>query len=114
MVRYKVTSDCAAENERLVKAVYEQLAQERPNGLRYATFKLESGKPDQDGKLDDNQQKQGVTFVHIVSYESADDRGRLTELAAFKGFIAGIEDRYEEPAVTVELSEVGSYAFFAS
>jgi hypothetical protein len=108
MVRYKVKSDRAAENERLVKAVYEQLARERPNGLRYATFKLEGDKPD------DNQQEHGVTFVHVVSYESADDRGRLTELAAFKAFVAGIEERYEEPAVTVELHEVGSYAFFAS
>jgi hypothetical protein len=108
MVRYTVKSDRAAENERLVKAVYEQLARERPNGLRYATFTLG------DGTLDDNRQEHGTTFVHLVSYDAAEERGRLTELAAFKAFIAQIEDRYEEPAVTVEIHEIGAYAFFAS
>jgi hypothetical protein len=108
MVRYKVKADRADENERLVKAVFAQLARECPVGLRYATFRLE------DGRLEDGRPDDGVSFVHVVSYESADDRGRLTELAAFKAFVAGIEERYEEPAVTVELREIGSYAFFAS
>ena len=39
MVRYKVKSDRADENVGMVKAVYEQLARERPTGLRYATFR---------------------------------------------------------------------------
>jgi hypothetical protein len=104
MVRYKVKPNRVDENERLVRAVYEQLHRERPNGLRYATFKLEP----EDGKLDD-----GVSFVHVVSHESDGDNP-LAELAAFKAFVAEIQDRCTEPPVRSELSEVGSYAFFAS
>ena len=59
MVRYKVQPDRADENETLVKAVYEQLARERPEGLHYATFKL----PD------------GVSFMHVV-FET-DQPGRI-------------------------------------
>ena len=43
MVRYKVRPDRADENEALVKAVYEELALKRPDGLRYATFRLPDG-----------------------------------------------------------------------
>ena len=50
MVRYKVKPDRVAENEALVRAVYEELAATEPAGLRYATFRLEDG----------------VTFVHLA------------------------------------------------
>ena len=94
MVRYKVESGRADENESLVKAVYEQLAHERPDGLHYATFKL----PD------------GVSFMHVV-FES-DQPGRiLGEVAAFKAFVTDIESRCEEPPVATELTLVGSYRF---
>ena len=92
MVRYKVQPGRAAENETLVKAVYEQLGRERPEGLHYATFKL----PD------------GVSFVHVV-FES-DQPGRiLNEVTAFKAFVTDIESRCEEPPVATELTVVGSY-----
>jgi hypothetical protein len=92
MVRYKVQPDRADENEALVKAVYEQLGRERPEGLHYATFKL----PD------------GVSFMHVV-FET-DQPGRiLGEVAAFKAFTAEIESRCEEPPVVTELTLVGSY-----
>ena len=92
MIRYKVRPDRAAENESLVKAVYEQLGRERPDGLHYATFKL----PD------------GVSFMHVV-FET-DQAGRiLNEVAAFKAFVGEIESRCEEPPVVNELTLVGSY-----
>jgi quinol monooxygenase YgiN len=92
MIRYKVRPDRADENETLVKAVYEQLDRERPEGLHYATFRL----PD------------GVSFMHIV-FES-DQPGRiLNEVAAFKAFVAEIESRCDEPPVATELTVVGSY-----
>ena len=92
MVRYKVLPDRAGENESLVKAVYEQLARERPEGLHYATFKL----PD------------GVSFMHVV-FET-DQPGRiLNEVAAFKAFTAEIEGRCEEPPVATEVTLIGSY-----
>ncbi|MEA2550086.1 MAG: hypothetical protein QOE42_2684, partial [Chloroflexota bacterium] len=92
MIRYKVRPDRADENEALVRAVYEQLARERPDGLHYATFRL----PD------------GVSFMHVVI--DTDEPGRiLNEVAAFKAFVADIEDRCDEPPVATELTIVGSY-----
>ena len=96
MVRYKLKADRAAENERFITAVFEQLRRERPTGLRYATFKLDDG----------------LSFVHVVSHEADDESNPLGELSAFKAFTANVRDRCDEPPVAVELHEVGSYAFF--
>lgn len=96
MVRYKVRADRAAENERYISKVFEQLERDRPGGLRYASFKLGDG----------------VSFVHIVSLEAADGSNPLAELSAFKAFTAGVRDRCEEQPVAVDLNEVGSYRFF--
>ena len=96
MVRYKVKADHADENIGYARAVYEQLARERPTGLRYATFRLDDG----------------VSFVHIVSQETEDGSSPLTALASFQAFTARIGDRCEEPPVATELHEIGSYAFF--
>jgi len=98
MVRYKVKADRVAENERYIASVFEQLNREKPAGLRYATFKLDDG----------------VSFVHIVSHEAADDRNVLTALSAFNAFTAGIRDRCEEPPVATDMQEIGSYAFFGA
>jgi hypothetical protein len=92
MVRYKVRPGRGDENAGLVKAVYQQLGSERPEGLHYATFRL----PD------------GVSFMHVV-FET-DQPGRiLNEVAAFKAFVADIESRCDEPPVVTELTLVGSY-----
>ena len=92
MVRYKLHPDRVDENVALVKAVYEQLNQELPEGLQYATFQL----PD------------GVSFMHVV-FET-DEPGRiLNEVAAFKAFSAEVASRCEEPPVATGLTLVGSY-----
>ena len=96
MIRYKVKADRAIENERYITGVFEQLKREKPSGLRYASFKLGDG----------------VSFVHIVSVETADGSNPLRELSAFKAFTADIQDRCDEPPVSVELQEVGSYNVF--
>ena len=96
MVRYKLKADHVAENERLVARVYEELHRLKPQGLRYATFRLDDG----------------VSFVHISSHEEADGTNALTSLPVFKEFTAGIRDRCEELPVTTELKEIGSYGFF--
>jgi hypothetical protein len=98
MVRYKLKADRVDENERLVRAVYQEHAERRPTGLRYATFKLEDG----------------VSFVHIASHEAPDGSNLLTALPAFKAFVAGVRERCEEPPVTVGISEIGAYGFFGS
>ena len=92
MVRYRVRPDRAEENVRLVEAVYAQLAQERPEGLHYATFRL----PD------------GVSFLHVVV--ETDQPGRiLGQIEAFRAFTADIESRCDEPPVATEITLVGSY-----
>lgn len=96
MVRYKVKSDQAEENQRYVEKVFEELRRNSPAGLRYATFK----------------QSDGVSFVHLVSVETEDGKNPLTETSAFKAFQAGVNDRCEEQPVVTELFEVGSYGFF--
>ena len=92
MVRYKVQPGRAEENVALVRAVYAQLALERPAGLRYATFRL----PD------------GLSFLHVVI--ETDEPGRiLGEIDAFQAFTADIEERCDEPPVATEIKLVGSY-----
>lgn len=95
MVRYRVYPDRVAENEELVRAVYDELAAAQPEGLHYATFKL----PD------------GVTFVHLARH---DDPNPLSTIAAFQRFQEGIRERCEEPPAVTELHEIGSYRLFGT
>ena len=96
MVRYKVKPERVAENEELVKAVYEELARVKPAGLRYATFRLDDG----------------VSFAHVASIETEDGKSPLAGIAAFAHFTENVRERCDEPPVTTELDEIGSYRFF--
>jgi hypothetical protein len=96
MVRYKVKPDRAAENEKLVRAVYDELRRTQPAGLRYATFQLDDG----------------VSFVHLASVETEDGSSPLSETKAFKQFLRDIADRCEEAPVTTELREIGSFHLY--
>lgn len=97
MVQYKVKPEQVAENERYVRAVYEELHRVRPPGLRYATLRL----PD------------GQSFIHLVSSEAADGAANpLTALPSFKAFLAGLRERCETPPATTDLEQIGSYGFF--
>jgi len=96
IVRYKVKAGKADENQKLIEKVFEELHTNSPSGLRYASFKLGDG----------------MSFVHIVSIETADGSNPLTETQAFKSFNAAIKDRCEEQPVLTEMTEVGSYRFF--
>ena len=97
LVRYKVKADKADENESFIKKVFAELKEKSPEGLRYASFKLDDG----------------VSFVHIASIE-APGGNPLAESDAFKAFQAGIKERCEEPPVAVSLNEIGSYRLFGS
>jgi hypothetical protein len=94
MVRYKVKPDQVAENEELVRAVYDELHRVQPANMRYATFRLDDG----------------VSFVHLHSGEAG--ANPLAGLASFKAFQAGIADRCDEKPVVAELQEIGSFRFF--
>jgi len=94
MVRYKVKPDRAEENEQLVRAVYEELEQTAPEGLRYATFRLEDG----------------VSFVHLAVVE--DGQNPFAEVKAFAEFQKDVRERCEEMPVVTALDEVGSFRLF--
>jgi hypothetical protein len=93
MVRYKVKPEQAATNEELVRAVYAELHRDKPEGLRYATFKLEDG----------------VTFIHLSDSDA--EYNPLSDVEAFKAFQAGVRERCEEPPVVSDLTEVGSFGW---
>jgi hypothetical protein len=94
MVRYKVKPDRAAENEALVRAVYEELQRTEPDGLRYATFALADG----------------VSFIHLASTE--DGQNPLPNVEAFKKFQENIGERCDEAPVVSELREIGAFKLF--
>ena len=96
IIRYKVKPDRVGENEKLVRAVYEELHQARPAGFRYATFRLDDGQ----------------TFVHLVSDEAGDGGNPLAGIAAFGRFSDDIAARCEEPPQVTEMHEIGSYHLF--
>ena len=90
IVRYRVKPECVAENEELVRAVYAELADVQPEGLRYATVKLEDG----------------VSFVHMAVHEGDNP---LPGLASFRTFSQGVRERCDKPPVVSEATLVGSY-----
>jgi hypothetical protein len=92
MVRYTLKPERVAENERLVRAVYEELAASAPAGFRYATFKLEDG----------------CSFMHLAAVADETDNP-LSRVAAFGEFQREIAERCESQPVVSTLAEVGSY-----
>lgn len=74
VVRYRPEADRADENQALVEAVFAELAETDPGGVRYATLRLADG-----------------TFVHIAEVEA--DPNPLASNAAFARFQDGIVDR---------------------
>jgi hypothetical protein len=90
VIRYRTKPEQAAENARLIAAVFAELAAQAPAGVRYMALRL----------ADD-------TFVHVV--ESAETPSPLSQLAAFRAFQAGIAERCLEPPRAVEATVVGSY-----
>ena len=78
VVRYTVKPGQEEANAELVRAVYRELAEARPPGLRYATYRLDGGRG----------------FVHLASLEG-EGGNPLTGLPAFGEFQAGIGERCE-------------------
>jgi hypothetical protein len=93
LIQYRVKPGRAAENEGLIRAVFEELRAAAPDGVRYAAFRLEDG----------------LSFAHLVSVESAEARDRLRGLAAFKAFAANARDRCDVEPSSQPLLVVGSY-----
>jgi hypothetical protein len=90
MVRYRVRPEAVSENEALIRAVMDELAQAAPSGLRYIV------------SVEDD----GVTFVHVASRVG---EAALTDFPAFQAFLADHASRCEEGPVTTRMRVVGSY-----
>jgi hypothetical protein len=90
VVRYRTRPDAADDNERLIKAVFEELAAVRPGGIRYSTVRVDE-----------------TTFVHTAVFDS--DANPLDDLLTFQTFTSGITDRCEEPPAPMAGRVVGSY-----
>jgi hypothetical protein len=93
MVQYSVKPERTAENIDLVRAVYAQLGDVKPAGLRYATF------------------HDGASFVHLAMVTPGTDPHPLLSQPAFQRFAADIADRCVLQPTTVELEMVGTYSF---
>jgi hypothetical protein len=96
VIRYTTTPEAADENERLVRAVFAELAETKPDGLHYATFRLDDG----------------VSFVHVAQHD--DEQNPLTSSSAFAQFQSGIRDRVVAGPVPADATVIGSYRLFRS
>jgi hypothetical protein len=91
VIRYRTHPDRADENARLIAGVFQELAAQAPDGVRYMVLRL----------ADDS-------FVHIVE-NAGEGPSPLTQLAAFRAFQAGIAERCLEAPRAAEATVVGAY-----
>jgi hypothetical protein len=91
VVRYTTRAGSADENEKLIKAVFAQLGEQMPKGLRYVAIRLDDG----------------VSFIHVAVHEN--DHNPLTELPAFGEFTSAIKERCTDGPAAVSGTVVGSY-----
>lgn len=91
IVRYTVAPEHIADNERLVQAVFAQLHDAAPNGVRYASLHLGEGR-----------------FMHVVGSDTG-DTSPLTDLPAFKAFSSGIHQRCTVMPESTEAHIVGNH-----
>jgi len=92
VVRYTVKAGLEAENAEMIRAVYRELTEAAPPGFEYATYRLEDGR----------------TFVHVATHDS-DVEFPLRELASFREFRAGLDERCDQPPVVAPAEKLGGY-----
>jgi hypothetical protein len=91
VVRYTTRLEAADENEELIKAVFAQLAEQLPGGIRYIAIRLDDG----------------VSFVHVAVHEA--DHNPLVALPAFGEFTSDIKERCTDGPTPVNGTVLGSY-----
>jgi hypothetical protein len=95
VVRYETKPECADENRHLVEKVFAQLDEMAPGGFGYTSLQLDDG----------------VTFIHIVRENGSADIA-LTDVPAFKEFVANVGDRCTVQPIATGAHVVGSYHFY--
>jgi hypothetical protein len=94
IIRYRTHPEHAEENQRLIRGVFAELAEQRPAGVHYAAFRLEDG----------------VSFVHLVALDGeGHPPSALPSMSAFQEFQARIGERVAEGPSPADATEVGSY-----
>jgi hypothetical protein len=94
VVQYRTKPDRAEENQRLIDAVFADLAEREPEGFTYKVFRLDDG----------------VSFIHIfIEHDDVDNPQSLQEIPAFQTFVADIGDRCEVAPVASGASIVGGF-----
>jgi hypothetical protein len=92
LIRYKARPELADRNAELIAAVFAELKDARPEGVRYLSL-----------RLDDD------SFVHFVESDAADGTSVLPKLSSFQAFQEGIRDRCIEPPLVRGVVIVGNY-----
>ncbi len=92
VIRYRTKPERADENQKLIEDVFAELAERRPAGLRYASYR----------------QGDGTSFMHVVTVDG-DAPNPLVGLDAFGRFQADIAARCDEQPVATDATVVGSY-----
>ncbi len=90
VVRYRVKPESLDDNVRLVRRVYAELAETRPEGLRYSTYRVDD-----------------LTFVHVAVVDGT--ANPLDDVVAFREFTEGISERCDEGPQAMRGDLVGIY-----
>ena len=90
LIRYKAKPDHADENQRLIEAVFRELRETRPDGVRYLVLRM----------ADDS-------FVHFVELEGPVNP--MQTLESFRKFSGTAGERALEPPVASEAQVIGDY-----
>lgn len=93
VVRYETKPERADENQQLVEAVFAELDERQPEGFSYKVFRLDDG----------------VSFVHVMTEHDVDDPDSLQDVAAFRAFVADVDDRCVVAPVAMGATIVGGY-----
>lgn len=91
IIRYRTRPEAAEENDRLVAAVFDSLAELKPSDFSYTTYRLADG----------------VSFVHIARLDGTENP--LATLPAFAEFQRDLSQRCVEQPAPSEATVVGSY-----
>ena len=90
LIRYKAKPDRADENQRLIEAVFQELREKKPDGVRYMVLRM----------ADDS-------FAHFVELEG--NVNPLQALESFRRFSGSAGERTLEPPAATDATVIGDY-----
>lgn len=93
VVRYQAKPERAEENQRLIEAVFAELAERQPRGFTYQAFRLDDG----------------VSFIHAATEHDAGPSDSLADVPAFQAFVKDIADRCDVPPAATGATDIGRF-----